>query len=99
ADVYSFPGANTVISASGSTNGLLWALDTNNAGQTSDTGTNGPAVLRAYDATNLASRLWSSDTLSTDAGVNAVKFVVPTVANGKVYVVGQKAMTVYGLLP
>jgi hypothetical protein len=99
ADVYNFPGANTVISASGSSNGVLWALDTDNAGQTSDTGTNGPAVLRAYDASNLANRLWSSDTQSTDAGVNAVKFVVPTVANGKVYVVGQKAMTVYGLLP
>ncbi len=98
-DLYHFPGANTVISASGSTNGVLWALDTNSAGQTSDTGTNGSAVLRAYDATNLANRLWSSDTLSADAGVNAVKFVVPTVANGKVYVVGQKAMTVYGLLP
>ena len=53
ADVYQFPGAETVISASGATNGVLWALDTDSAGQTSDTSNNGPAVLRAYDATNL----------------------------------------------
>jgi hypothetical protein len=98
ADLYHFPGANTVLSASGATNGVLWALDTNSAGQTSDTTTNGPAVLRAYDASNLANRLWSSDALGSDAAVNAVKFVVPTVANGKVYVVGQGQMTVYGLL-
>jgi hypothetical protein len=98
-DVYQFPGAETVISASGSSNGVLWALDTDSAGQTSDTSTNGPAVLRAYDATNLTNRLYSSDALPADAAVNAVKFIVPTVANGKVYVVGQKAMTVYGLLP
>jgi len=99
ADVYNYPGANTVISASGTTNGVLWALDTNAAGATTGTSNNGPAVLRAYDATNLANRLWSSDALSSDAAVDAVKFVVPTVANGRVFVVGQGQMTVYGLLP
>ncbi len=66
---------------------------------TSGAGGTGPAILRAYDATNVVKALWSSSTLSTDKCGNAVKFVVPTVANGKVYVVGTNQLTVYGLLP
>lgn len=84
-DTYSFPGATPSLSASGTLNGIVWALKTNSycTGQAT---TCGPAILRAYDATNLATELWHSDASSADAAGNAVKFTVPTVANGKVYV-------------
>jgi hypothetical protein len=84
---FGFPGATPSISALASTNGIVWAINSNNYG-TSDSGSNaaGPAVLHAYDATNLATELWNSSTVSTDAAGNAVKFTVPTVANGKVYI-------------
>jgi hypothetical protein len=99
---YGYPGVNAVISAPGAsaTSAIVWALDTNASGTaTSGAGATGPAVLRAYDATSLGNALWSSGTLSTDKCGNAVKFVIPTVANGKVYVVGTNQLTVYGLLP
>jgi len=102
AESYGYPGVNVVISAAGAgaTAGLAWALDTNASGtMTGGAGGTGPAILRAYDATALGTALWSSSTLSSDKCGNAVKFVVPTVANGKVYVVGTNQLTVYGLLP
>jgi hypothetical protein len=88
---YAFPGATASVSASGtSSNGIVWALNTQNyctpLPQGGQLAVCGPAILHAYDAMNLATELWNSGLVSSDVAGNAVKFTVPTVANGKVYV-------------
>jgi hypothetical protein len=82
---YGFPGATPSVSASGSSNGIVWAINSTSY-CTAQSSACGPAVLRAYDATNLATELWNSAKNPADAAGNAVKFTVPTVANGKVYI-------------
>jgi chitodextrinase len=82
---FGWPGASPSISASGSSNGIAWALDTNPYCTTQSTSC-GSAVLYAMDATHLSTELWDSSLVAADAAGNAVKFTVPTVANGKVYV-------------
>jgi hypothetical protein len=91
-DIFPLFGASPVISSNGSSSGIVWALDT------SGYATSAPAILHAYDATNLANKLYSSPASATDpmaAGL-AVKFAVPTVANGKVYVGTQGELSVFG---
>ncbi len=94
-EVYNGKGANPVVSASGTTNGIVWALDDSNFA------TNSPTILRAYDATNLATTLYDSSLVpnNRDQGGPAVKFSLPTVANGKVFIGNEGSFTVYGLLP
>src|SRR2546422_852713 len=96
ADVFGYPGATPAISSNGAANGIVWVLDTSNNG-TPNPGSGGPAILYAYDATNL-NKLFSSPTSGAGAAGNAVKFTVPTVANGKVYVGTQTELSVFGLL-
>jgi len=93
-----YMGASPVITSQGATNGIAWTLN-NDASGTVNGSPVGPAILRAYDASNLHSLLYSSDALPGDRCGNAIKFTVPTIANGKVYVGGQSQITVYGLLP
>ena len=85
AHTYRWPGATPSVSASGTQNGLVWALD-NSSYCTEQSPSCGPAVLHAYDATDLATELWNSSASPQDAAGYAVKFTVPTVANGRVYV-------------
>ena len=91
-NTFSWPGASPVISANGSDNGIVWALQTNGSGQ--------PAVLNAYSAQDVSLQLYSSnENGARDNPGQAVKFTVPTVANGRVYVGAQYQVSVFGLLP
>ena len=76
----------------------MWAADVGCYG-TAASSCGGPAVLYALDASNLSNQLWSSAQASRDQAGNAVKFSVPTVANGKVYLGTRTRVEVYGFLP
>ena len=93
---FGFPGATPSASADGSTNGIIWVIDTTAHGNPSNV--LGPAVLYAYEAGNLTP-LWNSSQTGNDDAGNAVKFAVPTIANGKVYIGTQTELDVYGTLP
>jgi len=107
AAAFGFPGATPSLSANGTASGIVWAADSSQYCTTQSPGC-GPAVLHAYDATNLGHELWNSSQAAgnRDQAGRAVKFTVPTIANGKVYlgtrgndssVLGE--LEVYGLLP
>jgi hypothetical protein len=85
AHVYGFGGTTPSVSAAGSQNGIVWSLD-NGQYCTAQSPGCGPAILYASDAADVANELWDSSMVAADAAGNAVKFTVPTIANGKVYI-------------
>jgi fibronectin type 3 domain-containing protein len=88
-DSYAYPGSTPSISANGTTNGVVWDVDT---------GTN---QLRAYNASGYNLELYTSGQAAGNRDQlvgSVVKFSVPTVANGMVYVGTSSALTVYGLI-
>jgi fibronectin type 3 domain-containing protein len=98
AAIYGIRGASFAISANTASNGILWALQNNGASADNDVGN--PGVLFAYNADNLATELYDTTQAgSRDTLDNAVKFSIPLVANGKVFVAGQTQLTAFGLLP
>jgi outer membrane protein assembly factor BamB len=85
---FPFPGATPSISANGSSNAILWAVE------------NGPTgVLHAYDANNLTTEIYNSNTNAARDQFGPDKFVVPTIANGKVYVGTPTGVAVFAALP
>ncbi len=89
-----FPGSTPVISANGTTNGIVWTI------QSDAYGGSGQSILRAHDALNPANELYDSTQISArdNPGI-ACKFCLPVVANGKVYVGTQNQISAYGLNP
>jgi hypothetical protein len=93
AELFSFPGPTPSISAEGINNAILWAIKTDGLANSQ------PAVLLAYDATNLENLLYTSNTeLTRDSPSVPEPFIVPTIAHGKVYVATNGLLNVYGLL-
>src|SRR5271167_336167 len=90
---FGYPGASPTISANGTSGGILWAINSSAAHA------GGPAILYAFDATNLRNELYSSNQFNADDPGPAVKFTVPTVANGSVYMGTQTQLAVFGLFP
>ena len=89
--LFGYPGATPAISANGAKNGIVWAISTARGSI---------AWLHAYDAVNVSRELYSTgQNPSRDQGGLSVKFNVPTVANGRVYVPTLGQLDVYGLLP
>jgi hypothetical protein len=89
---FGFPGATASVSANGTSNAIVWMID-------SEAYKSGPAILYAFDATDLSKELYDSAQAGTrDSTGTAVKFAVPTIVNGRVYVGNTKSVTVYGLL-
>jgi len=87
-NTFPFPGTTPSVSANQNTNGIVWAVANSN-----------PAVLHAYDATNLAHELYNSNQAgSRDQFGPGNKFITPMVANGRVFVGTQTGVAVFGLL-
>jgi hypothetical protein len=91
-------GTSPVVSANGSSAGIVWALEL--LDDPDHQPSFKPFVLHAFDANTLAELYNSAQAASgRDATGPAVKFQVPMVANGKVYVGTSTELDVYGLCP
>jgi hypothetical protein len=109
---FGFPGAIPSVSSQSASHGIVWAIDSSLYGYASpNAGVNcsvvplpaactGRAILHAYNANHLTQEYWNGTQAANnrDQAGNAVKFVPPTIANGKVYVGTRTEVDVYGLL-
>jgi hypothetical protein len=87
-NLFPYPGTTPCISANGSTEGIVWAVENGNA-----------AVLHAYDATKLGSELYNSNQAASGRDQFAGnKFITPMVVNGRVYLGTPNGVAVFGLL-
>jgi hypothetical protein len=86
---FGFPGTTPSISANGSLNGIVWALENLS-----------PSVLHAYAATNLGVEIYNSNQAanSRDHFGSGNKFVTPMIASARVYAGTPAGVGVFGLL-
>lgn len=89
ANQFPYPGATPSVSSNGASNGIVWAVENSN-----------PAVLYAYDATNLTHELYDSNQAASGRDHFGVgnKYITPMIVNGKVYVGTTNGVAVFGLL-
>jgi hypothetical protein len=87
--------ATPAISANGVRDGIAWVMSSK-GWDSSDR----VAVLHACDASNVAHELYNSNqNAPRDKAGKALRFNIPTIANGHVYVGAKGEVDVYGLLP
>jgi len=86
---FPYPGVFPTISANGTSNGIVWAIENQS-----------PAVLHAYDATTLATELYNSNQAAAGRDHFAGnKYITPVVTNGRVFIGTPNSVAVFGLLP
>ncbi len=89
------PGATPTVSENGTKNGIVWVLS-----QKTGDGPDRNAVLYEHEAENVANLLYTSQQkYERDSAGPALRFSIPTVANGHGYIGTKKHLEVYGLLP
>lgn len=89
------PGATPTISANDNKDGIVWTI----SGRTWEIIPEKIAVLHAFDASDVALELYNSDQNSDrDRAGISVRFSIPTVVNGRVYIGTRSELDVYGLL-
>jgi hypothetical protein len=86
---FGYPGTTPSISANGTANGIVWAAENSS-----------PAVLHAFDATDLANEVYNSNQAANgrDHFGDGNKFITPMIADGQVYVGTTSGVGVFGLL-
>ncbi len=96
---FGYPGATPSVSSNFNANGIVWAFD-NVARGTGGAPANVPGVLHAFDARNLGVELYNSNQAPNgrDQFGPGNKFIVPTIAGGKVFVGTPNSVVVFGLL-
>jgi hypothetical protein len=85
-----YPSSTPVVSSNGGQagTGIVWMLN------------RGTGALHAFDATNVGTELYNSNQRQERDGLPEVlKFTVPTVVNGRVYVGSAEALVAYGTDP
>jgi hypothetical protein len=88
------PGATPAVSANGTRDGIVWLIETKTWN-----GADQPAVLHAFDALDVGRELYSSEqNAARDRAGLTLRFTIPTIAGGRVYVEAKGRVEVYGLL-
>lgn len=86
--------ATPTVSAHSAENGIVWVLSSKGWDSPDKT-----AVLHAADASNVAHELYNSEqNAARDRAGVALRFNIPTIVNGHVYVGAKREVDVYGLL-
>jgi hypothetical protein len=87
---FTYPGVLPSVSANGTSNSIVWAIENT-----------GNAALHAFAANDLAQELYNSNQASNgrDHFGSGNKFITPMIADGKVFAATTNSVAVFGLLP